>query len=1067
MALYRKGQVSLDAQGYLTGYGTKWKASLTLIRPGATIIIASNPVIYGVVSEVISDTSIRLINFGKATAAKSDYVILLHDSLTVDGLAQDVAETLRYYQGKETEFAHFIEAIKGLDYEKLEAMIQRIEHESAEFEKNLAEIDKRVEQTKTYSNQAQQSAHDAAARKDEVSILHTQTENLKNQAAQQVTAAAQQVALAKEEVRLAKAEVQKAEGEAVKANKEFIKAKAEATLAQEIVAGAKLEVVNEAKVEVERARNEADRAQGVVDNAKQELREEVQVQVDSATAQADRARSEADRAAQLADQMDTTKVMLKDKNLSDVSDLNAARQNMKVDRLLQDSNMTRIKSSDEKTELRIGYDDWFVYRDSHDSEAGYVALPVKGGGTGGSTPLEAREGLELERFRQHAKRTEMATANGEYRLFVGDDGDWGALNKQSDHVALPVRAGGTGAKDATGARRNIGLGAYSQNATEAVIEAPNNSKRKFVVSANYWGLHNYETSEFVPLLLGAGGTGAKDAAGARANIESFHQKRASLGASDNLNNLFGFNKTGYYFNSMNANATAANNYPEAFAGVLLVTSSQANGVEQTRQTYFPYDKPEIFYVRHYNKSGSSWVWSGWVKHISAFRYGVGAIDSLRNNVTSAACQFISDNDGNTSWAPANGAGFQASYAANRIFQFWIGTADNAYIRYVDTTNPKESKESKNWKRLALLDSSPTFNGGAISASSGDKSVGIGVGGSDVYFRNTKSNKYLQLKDDGRLTYADREIMWRGITYAGDYEVTVNNFRVITGGGGLQIKGNDGAKGRALYVSGVNGDGSRAWYLGKGGADAGATFYNDGSGGSFQLPSDGAAVVRTKDYGMGFWVDAAKMVVRRSNGRSFSIENLSSASKNGTIVHWGNTDRPSVMEFKVDDGYFFYSQLNKDNSRIMQVNGTVKCTSLVQTSDRDLKDNIEVIQDATASLRKMNGYTYTMKEDGMPYAGVIAQEVMEALPEAISGLSKYVDIPGVNKDGSQLQGEERYLGVDYSAVTGLLVQVCRESDDRITKLEQENEALKSELESLKSGLESLKSAVASLQSVVSQ
>lgn len=1051
MAIYRKGQVSLDAQGYLTGYNTKWKASLTLIRPGATIIIASNPVIYGVVSEVISDTSIRLINFGKATAAKSDYVILLHDSLTVDGLAQDVAETLRYYQGKETEFAHFIEVIKGLDYEKLEALIQRIKHESEEFEKNLAEIDKRVEQTKTYANQAQQSAHDAAARKDEVSILHTQTENLKNQAAQQVTAAAQQVALAKNEVQLAKAEVQKAEGEAVKANKEFIKAKAEATLAQQIVDGAKLEVVNEARAEVERARSEADRAQGVVDNAKQELREEVQVQVDSATAQADRARSEADRAAQLADQMDTTKVMLKDKNLSDVSDLSAARQNMKVDRLLQDSNMTRVKAADGKTELRIGFDDWYVYRDSQDSEAGFIALPVKGGGTGGSTPLEAREGLELERFRQHTKRTEMATANGEYRLFVGDDGDWGALNKQSDHVALPVRAGGTGAKDAAGARLSIGVDRLVQGSTSTTVGKANGN-RLAVNDGGEWGALN-ASNNWIALAVDKGGTGAKDAAGARANIESFHQKRASLSASVDLNSLFGFSKTGYYFNSMNANATAANNYPEAFAGVLLVTSSQANGSEQTMQTYFPYDKPEIFYVRYYNKSGSSWVWSRWVKHISAFRYGVGAIDSLRNNVTSAACQFISDNDGNTSWAPANGAGFQASYAANRIFQFWIGTGDNAYIRYVDTTNPKESKESKHWKRLALLESSPTFTGGTLNVSSGDKSVGIGVGGSDVYLRNSKTAKYLQLKDDGRLTYADREIMWRGITYAGDYEVTVNNFRVITGGGGLQIKGNDGAKGRALYVSGVNGDGSRAWYLGKGGADAGATFYNDGSGGSFQLPSDGAAVVRTKDYGMGFWVDAAKMVVRRSNGRSFSIENPSSASKNGTIVHWGNTDRPSVMEFKVDDGYFFYSQLNKDNSRIMQVNGTVKCTSLVQTSDRDLKDNIEVIQDATASLRKMNGYTYTMKEDGMPYAGVIAQEVMEALPEAISGLSKYVDIPGVNKDGTQLQGEERYLGVDYSAVTGLLVQVCRESDERISKLEAE--------------IEILKSTVASLQSIVSQ
>ena len=1047
MAIYRKGQVSLDAQGYLTGYGTKWKASLTLIRPGATIVIASNPVIYGVVAEVINDTSIRLINFGKATAARSDYVILLHDSLTVDGLAQDVAETLRYYQGKETEFAHFIEVIKGLDYEKLEALIQRIKQESDKFEKNLAEIDKRVEQTKTYSNQAQQSAHDAAARKDEVSILRTQTEDLKNQAAQQATAAAQQVALAKAEVQLAKAEVQKAEGEAVKANKEFIKAKAEATLAQEIVAGAKLEVVNEAKVEVERARNEADRAQGVVDNAKQELREEVQVQVDSATAQADRARTEADRAAQLADQMDTTKVMLKDKNLSDVSDLNAARQNMKVDRLLQDSNMTRIKSSDEKTELRIGYDDWFVYRDSHDSEAGYVALPVKGGGTGGSTPLEAREGLELERFRQHAQRTEMATASGEYRLFVGDAGDWGVLNRQSDHVALPVRAGGTGAKDAAGARLSIGADRLVQGSTSTTVGKANGN-RLAVNDGGEWGALN-ASNNWIALAVDKGGTGAKDAAGARANIESFHQKRTALGAGDNLNSLFGFNKTGYYYNPMNANATAANNYPEAFAGVLLVTSSQANGVEQTMQKYFPYDKPEIFYVRHYNKSGSSWVWSGWVKHISAFKYGVGAIGSLHNNVTSAACQFISDNDGNTSWAPANGAGFQASYAANRIFQFWIGTADNAYIRYVDTTNPKESKESKNWKRLALLDSSPTFNGGSVSAASGGKSITVGTGGSDVYMRNSKSNKYLQLKDDGTLRYDSKHILHNELSDNGlVFKTVLKNFVLQTShGNSLNLYGSSNEISNQVFMSGHRANGTRQFWVGCGSSDGAIALHSDSGNNYMKLFTNGEITMGTPNSSSVLNVGAGSVMIRRSNGKYLRVGCDGNNTQQASLRNWGNADRPDVFEYSLESGWVFYAQRNTDNSKLFNVNGRINCVSLTQSSDRDLKENIEVIQDATASLRKMNGYTYTMKEDGMPYAGVIAQEVMEALPEAINGLSKYVDIPGVNKDGSQLQGEERYLGVDYSAVTGLLVQVCRESDDRITKLEAEIEILKSTIASM--------------------
>lgn len=120
MAIYRQGQASMDAQGYVTGYGTKWREQLTLIRPGATIFFLAQPLQAAVITEVISDTSIRAITTGGAVVQKTNYLILLHDSLTVDGLAQDVAETLRYYQGKESEFAGFIEIIKDFDWGKLQ-----------------------------------------------------------------------------------------------------------------------------------------------------------------------------------------------------------------------------------------------------------------------------------------------------------------------------------------------------------------------------------------------------------------------------------------------------------------------------------------------------------------------------------------------------------------------------------------------------------------------------------------------------------------------------------------------------------------------------------------------------------------------------------------------------------------------------------------------------------------------------------------------------------------------------------------------------------------------------------
>lgn len=122
MAIYRTGQASMDANGYITGYGTKWKTALTLIRPGATIVFASNPVAYATISEIVSDTSLRAISSGGVVVPKGDYVILLHDSLTVDGLAQDVAETLRYYQGKETMYEHFVEFLKDFDWQRMEQL---------------------------------------------------------------------------------------------------------------------------------------------------------------------------------------------------------------------------------------------------------------------------------------------------------------------------------------------------------------------------------------------------------------------------------------------------------------------------------------------------------------------------------------------------------------------------------------------------------------------------------------------------------------------------------------------------------------------------------------------------------------------------------------------------------------------------------------------------------------------------------------------------------------------------------------------------------------------------------
>ena len=204
MAIYRTGQASMDAQGYITGYGTKWREQLTLIRAGATIMFLTNPVKIGVITEVVSDTSIRAITTGGAVVSRTDYVILLHDSLTVDGLAQDVAETLRYYQGRESELAHFIEFLETFDFAKLENLTNQTKDAAAKAKtsetnakasENAALASKNAAKTSETNAKASETA--ANNSKNAAKTSETNAKTSETNAASSKTAAANSATAAK------------------------------------------------------------------------------------------------------------------------------------------------------------------------------------------------------------------------------------------------------------------------------------------------------------------------------------------------------------------------------------------------------------------------------------------------------------------------------------------------------------------------------------------------------------------------------------------------------------------------------------------------------------------------------------------------------------------------------------------------------------------------------------------------------------------------------------------------------------------------------------------------------
>ena len=103
--IYTTGTIAISGST-LTGTGTNFTASGSLIRVGCTVIAMSNPVQVFQITAVGSATSLSVTPAASpALAAGTKFAILLSDSLSVDGLAQDIAETFTLYQKNISGFA--------------------------------------------------------------------------------------------------------------------------------------------------------------------------------------------------------------------------------------------------------------------------------------------------------------------------------------------------------------------------------------------------------------------------------------------------------------------------------------------------------------------------------------------------------------------------------------------------------------------------------------------------------------------------------------------------------------------------------------------------------------------------------------------------------------------------------------------------------------------------------------------------------------------------------------------------------------------------------------------------
>lgn len=518
-----------------------------------------------------------------------------------------------------------------------------------------------------------------------------------------------------------------------------------------------------------------------------------------------------------------------------------------------------------------------------------------------------------------------------------------------------------------------------------------------------WGVYNSETGQWKPLDLAQGGTAGRNAGQARTNLEVMHEKRSAL-SETNINTLTG-EYSGFYYQTTNSAATTDRGYPLATAGSLLVIKNGANTASGCTQLYFPYNAVNgVFYMRQYvvQSSTSGWEWSAW-KKFQSLDYG----DSP---------QFTNLNLVNSTDAATIGGGILQSILS-------------------DTSGAQRTR-SRTYSEIR----------------------GDGKAWATTHLQRNDINVYAGLSEDGDLALSKGSFIGKTAKLLSS---VVDPLILQSAHPTIKFDETDRPEGAPDYAFIFDGGNWRIeknhWGTTAVGTAIGYNFAND----EIQVPSlkvfNGNSILRrTSIYDSDFL-------------RRLSIETKKTAATNSEMSFWGSDSRRSVLEYSYINpnngsslGYGFFCQLNTDNTVKFQVNGVINCTTLNQSSDRDLKDNIQVIGDATEAIRKMNGYTYTLKENGMPYAGVIAQEVMEALPEAVGSFTHYGEaLQGPTTDGNELREETRYLNVDYAAVTGLLVQVARETDNRVTELEEENASLRANIAEMDERIAKLEDLVSKL------
>lgn len=1128
--IYTTGTIAISGNT-VTGTGTNFSAPLSLIRVGCTLIAIGNPVQIFTITEIKSGTELSVTPAANpAIPAGTKFSILLSDSISVDGLAQDVAETLRYYQGRETEIAAAVEWWKDFGGDgQMDQLLANIRAETAQSTANAQKTEADKKTTEGYKNAAATSATAAKSSQDAAKASETSASNSKTAAATSETNAARSAADALN-----------------------YRNQAQGIVGTDIGLGTSPRDCPDISGD----------PSGYIGFMR--IRE-------AATGFPSIASGEAYLTGfiSVCDGSPTYTGIFQGWN---TRSLYTYRWSSSIGpqwtRHVRKDEVSRLYNYTVETQLYAGESTNYLFISNTAwgarTESGPLPLGLNYGGTGGSNSGQARTNLEvMYEKKSDLGSTDINTLTGEYSGFY-----YQGLNANATTArGYPVSSAGALLVIRNNANGNAGCTQlyFPYNATtgtfymrQHIIQSSSSGwewtawkkfqSLDFTDSPQFTNLNLVRSSDVATTAGGILQSILNDASGAQRARARFYSEFRGDGKSwatihlqsGDKNQYAGLSEDGDFslnsgdFIGRRVRLTANFNYPVEISSAhptirfnetdrpsntpyysLIFDGGnwriQKDGYDGTNTSYsmsYNYARDEIEVPNlkvnaiavptnlEQTKTNMQIPFAGiahWVdynaptgaeagkyypvivSHPSHYNGDFLVEVAMRTKSISGSgdpnCNAIHLwlRDGGWSDMGAAVFGHYFCYANNENAILCVrGTDKGQYphnaiyvrgdafpIRIAVTVGCTVTIPTADWKPANTADS-PTYKWGITNSSDGIDLDTYGISNNlldftssatgfyctDTY-RNKYGDSYQVIKSNGTIQPANGVATYTDQDWNAQQSDNVSKFKPIVG----QTNTPENNVVYGGFHVGFSGN-YATQFVGRNSKFYARSFEGGVDKGWCQLATLNASSQRWTGYqqfkSTEFFSDTYT--------RKVTLAVANSAVRNGELYLWGAESRPTVFECKIKDpdtnaslSWIFYAQQNTDDSCHFQVNGAVNCVTVNQSSDRDLKDNIQVIGDATEAIRKMNGYTYTLKENGLPYAGVIAQEVMEALPEAVGSFTHYGEaLQGPTIDGNELREETRYLNVDYAAVTGLLVQVARETDNRVTELEEENASLRANI-----------------------